>query len=335
MAAILAGQFRYRARLERSLEEREERYRLLAENIADIVIVSDVKGRMRYVSHSVSVMLGIEEETLIGRFCTDLVHEDDREALAKASADLKDVSGSRAVRFRTWRKNGELVWLESNFKLAQASEGGPFEIVSILRDITKQKKLEDDLCSANQRLSQLATTDGLTGLANRRRFDSFLREAYDTHSALSVLLIDIDHFKGFNDTLGHQAGDGCLRRIASVIGSMTTETGGLAARYGGEEFAVVLPNVSEEDAVTVANAMRLLVRKLDIVHPAASRGYVTISVGVACKSTSSADDTSLVREADIALYQAKEQGRNRTVGSSEPRQAGPSPPLVPSFQVSA
>lgn len=330
MAVILAGQFRYRAGLERSLEEREERYRLLAENIADIVIVSDVKGRMRYVSHSVKVMLGIDEATLIGRFCTDLVHEDDREALARAGADLKDICGSRAVRFRTWRKNGELVWLESNFKLAQAREGGPFEIVSVLRDITEQKGLEDDLSSANQRLSQLATTDGLTGLANRRRFDSFLREAYDIHGTLSVLLIDIDHFKGFNDTLGHQAGDGCLRRIASVIGSMTMETGGLAARYGGEEFAVVLPNVAEEDAVTVADAMRLLVRKLDIVHPAAGRGYVTISVGVASKSTSSADDISLVREADIALYQAKEQGRNRTVGSSAPRRTVPAPPLVPS-----
>ncbi len=195
--------------------------------------------------------------------------------------------------------------------------------------MTKQRALEDELSSANQRLTQLAITDGLTGLANRRRFDFFLRDMYESHATLSVLLIDIDHFKGFNDALGHQAGDVCLQRIAAVIGSMTAATGGLSARYGGEEFAIVLPNVSEQDAVTEANALRLLVRNLDIVHPEAAREFVTISIGVASKSAMTADHVSLVRHADIALYHAKEHGRNCTIAASALGELEQAPPLVP------
>lgn len=132
-----------------------------------------------------------------------------------------------------------------------------------------------------------------------------------------MLLIDIDHFKGFNDALGHQAGDGCLQRIAEVIGSATTNTGGLSARYGGEEFAVVLPGVTEERAVKVANAIRMLVTRLEIYHPRSLRKYVTISVGVAGKSDATAGELALTREADIALYYAKEQGRDTAIASSK------------------
>ncbi|WP_354123594.1 diguanylate cyclase [Bradyrhizobium sp. LA6.10] len=153
-------------------------------------------------------------------------------------------------------------------------------------------------------------------LANRRSFDAFLREAYAKHTVLSVLLIDIDHFKGFNDALGHQAGDGCLQRIAEVIGSATANTGGLSARYGGEEFAVVLPGVDEEKAARVADAIRLLVRRLEIYHPRSPRKYVAISVGVAAKGDATAAELALTRDADIALYHAKEQGRDCTVASS-------------------
>ena len=96
-----------------------------------------------------------------------------------------------------------------------------------------------------------------------------------------MLLFDIDNFKGYNDTYGHQAGDRCLQAVAKVIGDATSNTSGLSARYGGEEFAVVLPNTSEEGALKVAEAIRLTVRALGIPNTAASRGYVTISAGVA------------------------------------------------------
>lgn len=316
MAALLSSQFRFRTGLERSLREREARLRLLADNIADIVIVMDRKGCLRYVSPSVVAVLGMTENDFLGRSCLDFAHDDDRDKIIAASRELKQTRAYSSVRFRVRRGDGVTAWLEAHFKLAEQSMGGELEIVGVLRDVSKQKRLEDDLSSANLKLAQLATTDGLTRLANRRSFDAFLREAYAKHVVLSVLLIDIDHFKGFNDALGHQAGDGCLQRIAEVIGSATTNTGGLSARYGGEEFAVVLPGVNEERAVRVANAIRMLVTRLQIYHPRAPRKYVTISVGVAGKSEATADELTLTREADIALYYAKEQGRDTTIASS-------------------
>jgi diguanylate cyclase (GGDEF)-like protein len=204
--------------------------------------------------------------------------------------------------------------------------------VGVLRDVTKQKEMENELSKANLKLAQLATTDGLTKLANRRSFDAFLRDAYAQHDVLSVLLIDIDHFKGFNDSLGHPAGDACLQRVADVIGSATANTGGFSARYGGEEFAVILPAVTEERAARVADAIRLMVRRLEINHPRSATSHLTISVGVAQKSAATLDQFALTRDADIALYHAKEQGRDCTVVcSSTASLTTDAPSLVPSL----
>ena len=332
MAALLRSQFTFRTGLERSLREREARLRLLADNIADIVIVMDRRGYLRYVSPSVVAVLGMTENDFLGRSCLDVVHDDDRDKVTAASRELKHANASSSVRFRIQRGDGAIAWLEAHFKLAEQSIGGELEIVGTLRDITKQKRLEDELSSANLRLAQLATTDGLTRLANRRSFDAFLREAYAKHDMLSVLLMDIDQFKGFNDALGHQAGDGCLQRIAEVIGSATANTGGLSARYGGEEFAVVLPGVNEERAVKVADAIRMLVARLEIHHPRSPRKYVTISVGVAEKRDATTDELALTRDADIALYHAKEQGRDCSVASSSLASSRlEMPSLVPSL----
>ncbi|TWB03741.1 sensor domain-containing diguanylate cyclase [Bradyrhizobium stylosanthis] len=328
-AVLLARQFRYRSRLEQSLREREERHRLLADNIADIVVVLDEEGVCRYVSQSVHTALGLTEDMVLGRSCLDLVHPDDREMVARSNEFRDDSDRTRSVSFRITRPDGAVVWLESNFRRARGlGTGGP-ETVAVLRDVTQRKLLEEELSTANRRLAQLATTDGLTRLANRRSFDSFLREAYARNSALSVLMIDIDHFKGFNDTLGHQAGDACLRRIAGVIENVTAEAGGQAARYGGEEFAIVLPSMSEEQAMAVAQQLRRAVGALDIAHPAAPCGTVSISIGVAARNESCADDITLLREADIALYHAKDTGRSRAVASSALRSAEiASPPLA-------
>ena len=143
-------------------------------------------------------------------------------------------------------------------------------------------------------------------------------------------MLDIDHFKLFNDAMGHQAGDACIRKIAEAVGSATSGTASLAARYGGEEFALVLPDVSEDQAVRIAESLRLMVRKLDIRHPVAPRGYVTVSIGVATKTGVMANETTIIGDADIALYYAKKKGRNCTVASSGiPNPADYSVSLVP------
>jgi diguanylate cyclase (GGDEF)-like protein len=187
------------------------------------------------------------------------------------------------------------------------------EFVGVLRDVTERRRMEDELNLLNRRLTQLAATDGLTGLTNRRTFDSFLRREYETCEKISVLLFDIDNFKGYNDTYGHQAGDRCLQAVARVIGDATTAVSGLSARYGGEEFAVVLPNMSEDGALKIAEAIRLTIRALGIPNTAANRGYVTISAGIAARTRSTLNESTLVGEADTALYEAKRLGRNSSV----------------------
>jgi diguanylate cyclase (GGDEF)-like protein/PAS domain S-box-containing protein len=317
LAALLFSQLRFRMKAVGALHEREARYRLLADNVADIVILLDRSGALLYVSPSVQPVLGMHGGDLVGKSCFELVHPEDRERLLTTTAQIDMPDSASTVVFRMFRADGSLAWVEVNFKLAaERGEQEQVKFVGVLRDVTQRKMMEDELTSLNARLAQLATTDGLTGLANRRTFDGFLHREYVDQDRLSVLLFDIDHFKGYNDTHGHQAGDECLKAVAKVIADATVNTAGMSARYGGEEFAIVLPNIGEADAVRVAEAVRLTVRSLGISNPASGRGYVTISVGVSTRTEATLDEAALVGDADLALYEAKRLGRNRCFAAS-------------------
>jgi diguanylate cyclase (GGDEF)-like protein/PAS domain S-box-containing protein len=314
LATVLFSQFRFRMKTERTLREREAHYRLLANNIADIIILIDARSLIRYVSQSVEPVLGLRPEDLFGKSCFDLIHPEDRESVRSATARLSGIDTVSTVVFRTWRADGTLAWVESKFKLAvQPNNLAQTEFLCVIRDVTERKRMEDELTQLNRRLTQLAATDGLTGLTNRRTFDGFLRREYEACNEISVLLFDIDNFKGYNDTYGHQAGDRCLQAVAKAIGDTTSTTSGLSARYGGEEFAVVLPNTTEHAALKIAEGIRLTVLALGIPNTASSRGYITISAGVAARNRSTIDEAALVGEADTALYEAKRLGRNRSI----------------------
>jgi diguanylate cyclase (GGDEF)-like protein/PAS domain S-box-containing protein len=317
LAAVLFSQFRFRIKTERTLREREAHYRLLANNIADIIILIDARGLFRYVSQSVEPVLGLRPQDLIGKSCFDLIHPEDQKSVRSATAQLSSVDTVSTVMFRTWHTDGTLAWVESKFKLAALSDDpAQAEFLCVIRDVTERKRMEDELNQLNRRLAQLAATDGLTGLTNRRTFDDFLLRQFECCDEISVLLLDIDGFKGYNDAYGHQAGDRCLQAVAKVIGDATLKTSGLSARYGGEEFAVVLPDTAEDDALKIAEVIRLAVRALGVPNSASSRGYVTISVGVAARTDATRDDSALVGDADSALYEAKRLGRNRSIVAS-------------------
>jgi diguanylate cyclase (GGDEF)-like protein len=169
-------------------------------------------------------------------------------------------------------------------------------------------------------LQQLALVDGLTGISKRRQFDrsigSEVVRANRMNGGLALLMIDVDAFKSFNDHYGHDAGDGCLRRIAATLRATLQRPTDLAARYGGEEFAVLLPDTDEQGALVVANAIRVAVRAAAIPHKYSASGVVTVSIGVAAlPSTPSADVKTLIERADRALYVAKDSGRDRIVVS--------------------
>ena len=179
-------------------------------------------------------------------------------------------------------------------------------------------RLIQEVKDAHRKINEMAVTDELTGLANRRSFfERFEREftrARRYGHPLACMMIDLDHFKMVNDTYGHQAGDLCLQKVAEVI-SQNVRSQDLAARYGGEEFAIVLPNVTPEIAMMVATRIVERLVNLQIPHSSSQASeYVSLSCGVASTSNHLvASPQDLIANADRALYQAKEQGRNRAV----------------------
>ncbi len=188
------------------------------------------------------------------------------------------------------------------------NDGRIIAVVETLRDMTDEKR-------AQIALEQLATRDGLTGLANRRCFDDTLnaewQRALRQQQALSLLMVDVDYFKDYNDAHGHLGGDECLQRIAGAVAS-EMRANDLVARYGGEEFAVILPNQSLKGAAIVAERIRSRVEQLQLPKRKGARDYVTVSIGAATALPSADSEPSqLVATADAALYRAKHMGRNR------------------------
>jgi diguanylate cyclase (GGDEF)-like protein len=175
---------------------------------------------------------------------------------------------------------------------------------------------EEELRIANEHLEELASLDGLTGLANRRGFDRQLehewKRATKQHEPIALMMIDIDHFKLYNDRYGHVAGDTCLRSVGEALSLVTLENAVLVARYGGEEFALLLPGLDLASITSLAEEARRSIEDLCIAHAEAPCGYVTISIGVESVIPRNGQDTAdLVEAADRALYAAKRCGRNR------------------------
>jgi len=177
------------------------------------------------------------------------------------------------------------------------------------------------LIRQNTVYQRMAETDPLTLLANRRKFDDAFKEewnrCYRMGSPLSLIMVDVDHFKEYNDKFGHKAGDLCLCRIANILENHTRRTGDLAARYGGEEFMLLLPNMDSARAFTLAETIRYSVGQADKGQTNRSTSEITISLGIATIiPTKGGKPENLILEADKAMYEAKRTGRNRTVAST-------------------
>lgn len=205
-------------------------------------------------------------------------------------------------------RSGKRRYLAADASPIFDDDGELCAVIQTLRDMTEEK-------TAQIALEQLATRDGLTGLANRRCFDDTLAaewtRALRQRQPLSLLMVDVDNFKAYNDANGHVGGDECLKRIATAVAS-EMRANDLVARYGGEEFAVILPNQSLKGAAIVAERIRCRVEQLRVPHGGGIARHVTVSIGAA--TAIAAADTApsqLVATADGALYRAKHMGRNR------------------------
>ncbi len=215
-----------------------------------------------------------------------------------------------------YRAHLEELVVERTAELQQANE-------QLKKEIAVRQRVQTALQRANQELQRLAILDGLTQVSNRHRFDEYLEEAWQwmltTRSSLSLILGDIDYFKRYNDTYGHQAGDVCLRQVAQAINRAAPRAEDLVARYGGEEFVVILLNTGPEAAMEVAKAIQAEVHRLQIPHEQSGVSrYVTLSIGVASGVPDLAHSpAAFLATADAALYETKAQGRNRIILKTE------------------
>ena len=196
------------------------------------------------------------------------------------------------------------------------------ELDTICRSVRQYGDMTRQLQNANRELVQLSQQDGLTGLSNRRHFDSVLAAEHARacrHSnGLTLLLIDIDHFKALNDRYGHLLGDDCLRQLATVLRRFSRRPGDLAARYGGEEFALILPEMNLEQSQQLAERVRQAIAELTTPTDSGEAVHFTASAGLIHTSNAPRHTPeSMIHQADLALYRAKQLGRNRVEVAGE------------------
>jgi diguanylate cyclase (GGDEF)-like protein/PAS domain S-box-containing protein len=315
----LLQQMRRRQEAEAALSDREASFRLLAENSSDMVSRIGPDGVFRYVSPAARRIMGQEPEALLHCSALDSVHPADLPTVKAMAARLASELQEAKITYRVRRPDGTEVWVEAALRVAHDPRTGqPDGVVAVSRDVTERQVLE-------ARLSALATIDPLTGLHNRRALDDALerewRRASRERLPLSLLLLDVDHFKALNDSFGHTAGDTCLREIAAAVGDAIRRPSDLAARFGGEEFAFLLPGTEAAGAVEVGERIRIAVQALGLAHTPSVGGVVTVSVGAASciPAAGSPVDSAgaLVAAADAALYAAKRAGRNRVSLAAE------------------
>ena len=310
-------QLKRREESDAQLAAREAEFRLLAESSSDVISRFDENGIREYVSPSSATILGVEPARLIGKSVYAGMTEEAEATVREAAARLQSGSIHEKFLIKHVKPSGEEVWLETVLsKLPAQDKASATRVVAITRDVTTHKIMHDQL-------DQLASTDDLTKLANRRsfnvRFEEMMKHARRNRTPLSLLMIDADRFKLLNDIYGHAVGDECLTQIAAVVRSCVKRPGDMAARYGGEEMAVLLADADVGGAWTVAERIRLQVSALALPHTGnPPYGHVTVSIGTATLPPEAPADTTaqaLFTQADTALYRAKEAGRNQVVSA--------------------
>ncbi len=306
-----------RERLQTSLQGSETRFRLLAEASNDVIVLADLFGERRYVSPAVTAVLGWQPQELLGRSYEQIVHPDDVEAMSALMEDCREGRPVEAFSYRCRRKDGIYLWMEASIQLYRDPvTAEPMGFVNVVRDISSRKAADEELQRAFRLAENQAMVDGLTGIANRRRFDEAIdrewRRAMRDRSPLSLLMIDVDHFKRYNDIYGHLAGDTCLCEIVGAAKEVLHRAADLLARYGGEEFVVVLPFTDAEGAQRVAEQIRAAVELRHLPHSGNPHAVVTVSIGCATEIlVHNLSKNALLHAADKALYEAKSAGRNR------------------------
>ncbi len=301
---------------EQHARESEAIYRHLLLTAPEMITLVPFDQSSGYVSPGVEKVTGFTPEEYLRLGWLDLIHLEDRRIAEKVVAELKRDNLSHIMRYRVLQKTGGHRWVEATVTGYLNSEDNEVTgFVATVRDISSQKIKEEVLAAEFSRISDQALMDELTGIANRRAFNKIMRSEGLRQSrsagSLSLMLLDVDLFKFYNDRFGHLAGDACLKTLAEAIKGALRRNSDLLARFGGEEFVVVLPMTDEAGAAKVARDILGAVSAAAIPHPVSPHGVVTVSIGCATWPPHAVlDQNTLTHNADEALYCAKEAGRN-------------------------
>ena len=245
------------------------------------------------------------------------MHEDDRERVVNFCVTQSKGGFDHEADYRALTKDGRHVWLRDVVHVVRNLDGSVNSLVGFMFDISERKIAEEQLAALQKELEILSFVDGLTGIANRRRFDQVMKtewaNARRNSQPLSLVMVDIDHFKAYNDHYGHLQGDESLKRAAQALSAAATRPRDAVARFGGEEFALILPESDAASAQKIAARCRRLMFKEQIAHAASPVSQIlTLSFGVGTVvPTQEGGMMEFIDAVDRQLYQAKQQGRDR------------------------
>jgi diguanylate cyclase (GGDEF)-like protein/PAS domain S-box-containing protein len=274
-----------------------------------------------YIGPQIEPLLGWPRESwLSANDWATRIHEEDRDRVVNFCIAQSKAGVDHEADYRALTRDGHYVWIRDVVHVVRREDGTVDSLIGFMFDISERKAAEQELLRLQKELETLSFQDGLTGIANRRMLDSALEKEWASGKRnglpLSVVLIDIDYFKQYNDHYGHLQGDECLQRVAAALCGAAVRPRDLLARYGGEEFVVVLPETDEAAALKVAERCRKLIFEEEIPHRSSGMGaLLTVSLGVATAvPTQDGRPQTLIERADRRLYLAKQRGRNCIVG---------------------
>ncbi|MBB5060961.1 diguanylate cyclase (GGDEF)-like protein/PAS domain S-box-containing protein [Granulicella aggregans] len=313
-----------RKRTEAALRESAENLRFAVELTPHIPWTADASGEWTFISPRWNILTGGQEEVNHLKRWAEYLHPDDQVPTAAIWRHSLATGEPYDSEYRIAHRDGEWHWVRARAYPRRSESGQIIRWYGTLEDIHERNVIALQLAVAIEELARTAQEDYLTGLPNRRRFDEVLKHEIDrfrrSQMPIALVLLDIDHFKRFNDIAGHLIGDQCLRLIAQTIDGVIRRPADLAARFGGEEFALILPDTDRDGALEIAQRTLAAIRLLSFPHSDVRLQKITISAGVAAFSGGDYAHTSscsadLVHSADVALYQAKANGRDCVVSN--------------------
>jgi len=270
-----------------------------------------------YIGPQIEALLGWSPDSwLTVEDWASRMHPDDRAWVVDFCVAQSKAGTDHEADYRALTKDGQYIWIRDVVHVVRKENGEVDSLIGFMFDITERKDTEQKLIELQRQLEELSFKDGLTGVFNRRMFDSVMEvewaNAKRNRQPLSLIMLDIDYFKQYNDYYGHIQGDECLRRVANVLACVATRSRDFFARYGGEEFILVLPETDEAAAFKIAERCRNMIFKAQIPHEKSLVSQLlTISIGISTITPTRNDEAiKFIATVDKQLYVAKEKGRN-------------------------